>query len=162
MLTAKDIAKRLGIDLDEVGYLYAIRFLPEGIKVGDEIRFREHDIEKLVRYLKARSKCRLRGIDPDSPRGPSIPIYSTAGGPRFDPRLEAAAERERERRSKSRTLKAGSEAIAPASSHRAAGSGRQASKGKGLRHHVHGPQSASYRGTTGRNRKRAARPHHRG
>ena len=112
MLTAQDICKRLDLTLEQVGFMYAKRVLPEGIKVGGVIRFRESDIRKFERYLVARSKCRAKGIDPDGARGPSPPIYSTAGGPRFDPRLVTAKEQERKRRAKSRTLAAGSAPIA--------------------------------------------------
>jgi hypothetical protein len=63
--------------------------------------------------LLARNKCRARGIDPDGPQGPAPPVYSTAGKPRFDPRLVVAAEREAERQKRSRTLAAGSAAIEP-------------------------------------------------
>lgn len=108
MLTAQDICKRLSLTLDQVGFLYVKDVLPEGIKVGGVIRFRESDIKKFERYLLARGKCRDRGIDPDSARGPAVPIYSTAGKPRFDPRLVTANEQERERRAKSKTLAAGS------------------------------------------------------
>jgi hypothetical protein len=111
MLTLQDIQKRLGIDEEQAAYLHAIAFLPEPVVVGGRHLFREQDVAKLVKYLKARSKCRARGVDPDSPLGPSIPIYSTAGKPRFDPRLAAANEREAERQKKSRTLRAGSAPI---------------------------------------------------
>jgi hypothetical protein len=113
MLTAQDIAKRLDLDLDTIGFLYAKRVLPEGVKVGGKIRFREQDIRKFEKYLLARNKCRARGIDPDGPQGPAPPVYSTAGKPRFDPRLVVANEREAERQNRSRTLAAGSEAIGP-------------------------------------------------
>lgn len=112
MLTAKDICKRLDLTIEQVGYLYAIRALPDGIKVGGVIRFREHDIKKFERYMKARHACRARDIDPDSVRGPAPPVYSTAGKPRFDPRLATENENERERQSRSRTLAAGTTPIA--------------------------------------------------
>jgi hypothetical protein len=113
MLTAQDICKRLDLTLDQVGFLYAKRILPEGIKVGGVIRFREHDIRKFENYLRKRHECRHRGIDPDGPKAPAPPIYSTAGKPRFDPRLVVANEREAKRQSKSRTLAAGSKPIGP-------------------------------------------------
>ena len=113
MLTRKDLEKRFGLDDEAVSFLYAKRVLPEGVKVGGVIRFREHDIRKFEKYLKARSKCRALGIDPDSAEGPPPPIYSTAGKPRFDPRLVIANEQEAERQKKSRTLAAGSAAIGP-------------------------------------------------
>jgi len=112
MLTARDISKRLDLTLEQVGYLYAIRALPDGIKVGGVVRFREHDIRKFEKYLKRRHVCRERGIDPDGVRGPAPPVYSTAGKSRFDPRLATENERERERQSKSRTLAAGTAPIA--------------------------------------------------
>jgi hypothetical protein len=99
--------------LDEIGYMHAKRILPEPIRVGGECRWREQDIRKFERYLKARMRCRERGIDPDGPTGPAPPIYSTAEKPRFDPRLVVAAEREAERQKRSRTLAAGSAAIEP-------------------------------------------------
>jgi hypothetical protein len=113
MLTRKDIEKRLGMTDEEVSFLYAKRVLPEGVKVGGVIRFRENDIRKFERYLIARGKCRARGIDPDGVNGPAPPVYSTAGKPRFDPRLVMENEREAERQSKSKTLAAGSQPIGP-------------------------------------------------
>ncbi len=113
MLTAQDICKRLDLTLEQVGFLYAKSVLPEGVKVGDCVRFREHDIRKFEKYLRKRHECRHRGIDPDGPRGPAPPIYSTAGNPRFDPRLVTANEIEANRQSKSRTLAAGSTPIKP-------------------------------------------------
>ena len=113
MLDAKDVAKRIGLDLKEVAYLHAKRILPEPVRVGGRCRWREQDIRKFVAYLKKRSRCRERGIHPDSARGPSVPVYSTVGGPRFDPRLVVAAEQEAERQKRSRTLAAGSVAIGP-------------------------------------------------
>jgi hypothetical protein len=111
MLTLQDIADRVGITFDEAGYLYAIRALPEAIKVGGRYLFREQDVAKYVKYLTARSKCRAKGINPDSPQGPPPPVYSTAGAPRFDPRLVVANKREAKRQKKSRTLRAGSAPI---------------------------------------------------
>jgi hypothetical protein len=108
MLTANDIAKRLDLTLEQVGFLYAHRILPDGIEVGGVVRFRENDIAKFVKYLRARTKCRERGIDPDGVQGPSPPVYSTAGKPRFDPRLAIANERESKRQKRSRTLANGS------------------------------------------------------
>src|SRR5688500_18545976 len=108
MLTAQDLCKRLDLDLDSIGFMYAKRILPEGVMVGGVVRFREHDIRRFEKYLRARVACRARGVNPDGPKGPAPPVYSTAGGPRFDPRLVVAAEQERERQSKSRTLAAGS------------------------------------------------------
>jgi hypothetical protein len=113
MLTAKDICKRFDLSLEQVGFLYAKRILPEGVKVGGVIRFREQDIRKFERYLRKRHECRHLGINPDGPKGPAPPIYSTAGKPRFDPRLVVANEREAKRQAKSRTLAAGSEKIGP-------------------------------------------------
>jgi hypothetical protein len=113
MLTAKDICKRLDLTLDQVGFLYARRVLPDGVKVGGVVRFRENDIRKFERYLLARRKCRDRGIDPDSTQGPSPPVYSTAGKPRFDPRLVVAEEREAERQKRSRTLAKGTQPVQP-------------------------------------------------
>lgn len=111
MLTASDVQKRLEIDTDTLGYLYAKRILPDGIKIGGVIYFREQDIKKFERYLKRRAACRLKGIDPDSFRGPSVPVYSTGGKPRFDPRLVVANEQERARQLKSKTLAAGTTPI---------------------------------------------------
>jgi hypothetical protein len=113
MLTAQDICKRLDMSIEQVGYLYAVRVLPEGVKVGGEIRFREQDIAKFERYLRRRHKCRHLGIDPDGPKGPAPPVYSTGGKPRFDPRLARANEHEVKRQKRSRTLRAGSEPIEP-------------------------------------------------
>lgn len=108
MLTAKDLCKRFKLELDQIGYLYAKRVLPEGVSVGGKIRFREQDIRKFEKYLLARNHCRDRGVDPDGVNGPAPPVYSTAGKPRFDPRLVVANEREAERQKRSRTLASGS------------------------------------------------------
>jgi hypothetical protein len=113
MLTAKDICKRFDLTLEQVGVLYAKRVLPEGVKVGGAVRFRENDIRKFENYLRKRRRCRECGIDPDSERGPAPPVYSTAGKPRFDPRLAIANEREAKRQTKSRTLARGSKPIKP-------------------------------------------------
>jgi hypothetical protein len=113
MLTAQDIAKKLQMPLEEVAFMYAKRILPDGIKVGGVVRFRERDIKKFYRYLLKRNECRQRGINPDGPQGPAPPVYSTAGKPRFDPRLVTANQREAERQSKSKTLAAGTEPIGP-------------------------------------------------
>lgn len=115
MLTPHDLCKRFSLTLDEIATLYAKRVLPDGIAIGGTIRFRESDIRKFERYLKARRRCRDRGVDPDSPRGVAPPVYSTGGKPRFDPRLVVANESEAERQQRSRTLRAGSERIAPQS-----------------------------------------------
>ncbi len=111
MLTAKDIAKRLDMDLDAVAFLYAKRILPDGICIGGVVHFREQDIKKFEKYLRRRAACRVRGIDPDSMRGPSPGVYSTGGRPRFDPRLVIANELEAERQKRSRTLAAGTTPI---------------------------------------------------
>ena len=113
MLTPRDIGKRLRLTLDQVAFLYGMRILPDGVKIGGVVRFRENDIRKFERYLLARRNCRERGIDPDSKRGPAPPVYSTAGKARFDPRLVIANEREAERQKHSRTLSSGSAAIGP-------------------------------------------------
>jgi hypothetical protein len=111
MLTAKDIAKRLDLDLEQVAFLYAKRILPDGICIGGVIHFREQDIKKFEKYLRRRAACRVRGIDPDSMRGPSVPIYSTGGKARFDTRLATVNEQERERRKRSKTLANGTTPI---------------------------------------------------
>lgn len=111
MLTAKDLCKRLDLTIEQIGFLYAKRILPDGIKIGGEVRFRETDVRKFERYLRKRHECRARGIDPDSARGPAPPVYSTTGKPRTDPRLIVANEREAARQAKSRTLAAGSDPI---------------------------------------------------
>lgn len=111
MLTAEDLCKRFDLTLEQIGFIYAKRILPDGIKIGGTVRFREHDIRKFEKYLRRRQACRDRGIDPDGLRGPAPPVYSTAGKARFDPRLVVENERERERQSKSRTLAAGTTPI---------------------------------------------------
>src|SRR5262245_41306263 len=113
MLTAKDIAKRLGLQLDEVAFMHAKKILPEPIRINGECRWREQDIRKFIGYLKKRMRSRERGIHPDSERGPSIPIYSTIGPPRFDPRVVVAEELEAERQKRSRTLAKGTQPVQP-------------------------------------------------
>lgn len=116
MINKHQFAETLGIDLDLLCRLHAIKSLPEPIKVGDDHLWREEDVELYVDYLRDRSECRERGMDPDSVDGPPVPIYSTAGKPRFDPRLVVAQEQENKRREKSRTLRAGTKAIVVESS----------------------------------------------
>ena len=112
MLNKRDLCKILHVDINAIAYMHAKRILPEPIRLGRELVWREQDITKFKQYLRRRSRCRLKGIDPDSAQGPAVPIYSTVGPERFDPRLVVAAEQERKRRKRSRTLAAGTQPIA--------------------------------------------------
>ena len=67
--TANDIAKRLGMNLEEVAYLYAKRILPEGIEVGGEVLFREQDIRKFEAVPEETREVPSRGIDPEGQQG---------------------------------------------------------------------------------------------
>jgi hypothetical protein len=112
MINRKDFMKRYCLSLDELGTMYAKRLIPEPLKLGDEFYWRETDVRRWEGYLKKRAKCRARGIDPNSPLGPAPPVYST-GIQVNDVRAIVAREAERERRAKSKTLRAATEPIAP-------------------------------------------------
>ena len=112
MLNKHDLVKSLHVSIKEIAYMHAKQILPEPIRLDGVCYWREQDIKLFKRYLRRRSRCRQAGIDPDSAQGPAVPVYSTIGPERFDPRLVVAAEQERERRKRSRTLAAGTQPIA--------------------------------------------------
>jgi hypothetical protein len=112
MLNRNDFCRRYRLSIDQLGELYARKLIPEPIKLGGEFYWRETDIRRWDSYLKKRAKCRARGIDPDSERGPGLPVYST-GIQVNDIRNIVAREHERKRRAKSKTLQAATEPIAP-------------------------------------------------
>ncbi len=112
MLNKNDLVKILHVDIRAIAYMHSKKILPEPIRLDGECYWREQDIKLFARYLRRRSHCRLKGINPDSPEGPGVPVYSTIGPERFDPRQVVAAERELERRKRSRTLASGTRPIA--------------------------------------------------
>lgn len=105
MLTAHDLVKRYHVTLKDIGEWYARRILPEAVRIGGKLRFREEDIDLFEEYLRARLECKEAGIDPDGPDGPAPPVYST-GCAAFDPREAMARIRERDRHERSKTLAA--------------------------------------------------------
>ena len=79
--------------------------------VGGDPRWREDDVEAFDDYLRARREYEDNGGDPNSPDGPSPPVYST-GCEVFDAREATARSAERERRQRCKTLAAGNKPIA--------------------------------------------------
>lgn len=108
MLTVKDLMKEFQVTRRTIANWYAKRIIPEPVKIGGVLRWREEDIEAWLEYLQERRSFRDVGGDPDSPEGPGTPVYST-GIATLDPRAIAASLRERDRRGKSKTLAAGAE-----------------------------------------------------
>jgi hypothetical protein len=110
MFNRHDFMKRYGLTPELLGHMYAKRVIPEPLKIGEEFYWREVDIRRFDKYLLARAKCRERGINPDSPRGPAPPVYSTGCDVR-DIRAIVASQQERKRRTRSKTLRAATEPI---------------------------------------------------
>jgi hypothetical protein len=112
MFNRKDFCKKYHLTLEQLGLMYAKRLIPEPLKIGGEFYWRETDIRRWDAYLKKRAKCRARGVDPNGPQGPGVPVYST-GCQVTDVRAIVAGQQERERRTRSKTLRAATKPIKP-------------------------------------------------
>lgn len=96
MFTARDLAERYSVTLKTLYIWRRKRILPEAINLNGTLRWREEDIEAFEGYLTDRVAWKDAGLNPDGPTGPDAPVYST-GCETFDPRKQAAQERELKR-----------------------------------------------------------------
>ncbi len=105
MLNLLDVMRRYGFSEKEVAEMYARRVLPGAVKIGEQLWFREDDLQLFDEYLAALIDWADDGHDPFGPEAPAPPVYST-GRPAFDPREAAARQREesRQRRAKPATV----------------------------------------------------------